>query len=247
MKFLKYFGILIIILVTGAFIALKVMSEKLPNAEPSHDADALAETVMNNLGKTAFDAIPYLRWEFFRPGQKYFWDKKENNAIIEWEDNKVIMDLDAQTAITYAKGVKQEGDNHHKLKQTAWSNWCNDSFWMIAPFKMKDPQTIRKLVPIQNSNSKGLLVEYVGGGVTPGDSYLWEINEDNKPISWKMWTQILPVKGVSTPWDGWENHMGAQFSTQHTILGNVVTMKDVKAGNSWEEFGYRSDPFKELR
>ena len=247
MKLLKYLFILPLILGVIAFVAVKVMSEKMPEASPSLEADALADTVMNSLGKAAFDTIPYLSWEFFRPGQKYFWDKRQNNAVIEWEDNKVIMDLDSQAARSYVAGVAQEGADHEKLKQKAWSNWCNDSFWLIAPFKMKDRGTVRKLVSIENSDNRGLLVEYVSGGVTPGDSYLWEIGSDNRPVSWKMWTQILPVKGMMSPWDGWENHMGAQLSTKHAILGKEVTMKDVKAGNDWSDFGYKTDPFSELR
>jgi len=225
------------------------MSEKLPVATPSAEADALADSVMSSLGKEAFDTIPYLSWEFFRPGQKYFWDKKNNNAIIEWADNKVIMDLDTQTAKSFISGVAQQGAAHDNLKQTAWSNWCNDSFWMIAPFKMKDPGTVRSIVDVYDANEKGkgLLVQYKDGGVTPGDSYLWHIGNDNKPRGWKMWTKILPVKGVATPWEGWENHMGALLSTKHAILGKEVTMKDVKAGKSWSEFGYASDPFAELR
>lgn len=247
MKILKYLLILIICLGIGAFVAVKVMSDKLPEASPSQEADALADAVMRGLGKAAFDTIPYLSWEFFRPGQKYFWDKKQNNVVIEWGDNKVVMNLDSQMARSSVAGVAQEGAAHEKLKQKAWSNWCNDSFWLIAPFKMKDRGTVRKLVPIENSSNKGLLVEYVSGGVTPGDSYLWEIGPDNKPVSWKMWTKILPVKGMLSPWSGWENHMGAQLSTKHAILGKEVVMKDVKSGNDWSEFGYKSDPFKELR
>ena len=36
------------------------------------------------------------------------------------------------------------------------------------------------------------------------------------------------------------------LSTEHALLGKSVTMKNVKAGNSWSEFGYDSDPFKSL-
>jgi len=221
------------------------MSEDLPVGKTGSDADQLAQAVMAGLNKKAFDQIPYLQWEFFRAGQKYFWDKGKNDAIIEWGDNKVIMDLDTQKAKTFAGGVLQQGENHNELKAKAWSNWCNDSFWMIAPYKMFDSGTTREVVQLEDGKpgSKGLKITYASGGVTPGDSYLWYLDQNNRPYQWKMWTSILPVKGMKSSWGKWEDNGGAILSTKHDLMGKEVMMKNVKAGTSWEEFGYKSDPF----
>lgn len=225
---------------------MKVASEELPEGHSGVKADKVAQEVMLRLNKPAFDTIPYLQWEFFRAGQKYFWDKKNNNAVIEWGDNKVIMDLDSQQARSFSNGAEQSGAEHDKLKAKAWSNWCNDSFWMIAPFKLNDPGTTRELVALEDGQQGdlGLKITYVSGGVTPGDSYLWYLDENFRPYKWKMWTSILPVQGLGTTWAGWEEHGGAMLSTAHKLAGQDVTMKNVKAGNSWSEFGYSEDPIQ---
>jgi len=246
MKFLKILLILIALLFVLGFIAMKMMSKELPTGQSGSAADALAIEVQSKLNKAAFDTIPYLRWEFFRPGQKYFWDKKANKAIIEWGKNKVIMQLDSQEAISFSDGVRQEGAAHEKLKAKAWSNWCNDSFWMIAPFKLFDPGTTREIVSIPDSDKQGLKITYRSGGVTPGDAYLWELDDNKRPVAWQMWTSILPVQGMGSSWTGWEEHGGAWLSTQHSIAGKAVSMKGVKTGNNWSEFGYESDPFTAL-
>lgn len=245
MKILKYLLILILLLVVGLFIFAKISSEDLPAGQSGTKADEVAQQVMARLNKPAFDQIPYLQWEFFRAGQKYFWDKKNNQAIIEWGDNKVIMNLDSQMAKSFISDAEQTGPEHEKLKDKAWSNWCNDSFWMIAPFKLFDPGTTRELVEVTDGKpgSQGLKITYNSGGTTPGDSYLWYLDENLRPYKYKMWTKILPVKGMESSWSGWEGHGGATFSTTHTLLGKEVSMKNLKAGNTWSEFGYTEDPF----
>jgi len=243
MKLLKYLLYLLIVLLAGGCFALKWISEDQPVGVGGAEADQLAHTIMNGLGKTAFDEIPYLQWEFFRGGHKYLWDKENNKAIIEWGDNKVIMDLDAQSASCYKKGVLQKDKAHEKLKQKAWSYWCNDSFWMIAPYKLLDPGTSREIVSLDDGGT-GLMLTYESGGVTPGDSYLWILDSAKRPTGWKMWTSILPVQGLYTSWDGWQNFMGATLATKHEMAGREMSMKNVKAGSSWTDFGYTTNPFK---
>lgn len=243
MKILKILLSLLLILAVAGFIAIKLFSESEPDGQTGSEADQLAQTIMTNLNKEAFDAIPYLQWEFFRPGQKYLWDKKNNKAIIEWSDNKVIFDLDAYNAKCFMDGQPAPADKIEELKSKAWSNWCNDSFWMIAPYKLFDPGTSREVVNLDDGR-KGLKVTYQSGGVTPGDIYLWEIDSNNRPTGYKMWTSIIPIKGMYSSWGGWENHMGAILSTKHSLLGKEVSMKNIKAGNNWSDFGFTSDPFK---
>ncbi len=241
-KLLKILLIVVAVVAVGIFAAVKLLSDTEPAGESGTKADQLAEEVLKVLNKPAFDTIPYLQWEFFRPGQKYFWDKLNEKAVIEWKDNKVILDLKSLAASAYINGVAQDIEQTAKMKDKAWSLWCNDSFWLIAPFKLFDPGTTRQI--IENQDEKGLLVSYIDGGVTPGDKYLWLLDENNRPTGWKMWTSIIPVKGMYSGWSGWENHMGTQLATSHTLAGKEVSLKGVKAGNHWSDFGYTVDPFE---
>jgi len=242
MKIFKYLLYLILTLIIVGFTATKYFSEKMPVGNSGSQADALAEAVMAGLNKPAFDTIPYLQWEFFKAGQKYLWDKKNNMTLIEWDDNKVLMDLEAITAQSYSNGIKQTGASHDKLKAKAWSNWCNDSFWMIAPFKLFDKGTSRELVTLEDG-STGLKIIYNSGGVTPGDVYLWQLDRNNRPIAWKMWSSILPVQGLSATWSGWEEHHNVWLSTEHKMAGMTMQMKNVHTGNHWSDFGYKTNPF----
>ena len=243
MKFLKWLVIGIIIVAVGIFAALKFFSEEKPISKPGKEADRLAMEVMSALNKPAFDTISYLSWSF-GGRRNYFWDKKANRAVVEWKNNKVLLELDEVSGLSYTDGKIVEGEEGKKLLDKAWSNWCNDSFWMIAPFKLMDPGTVRSIV--DENGDKGLLVEYSSGGVTPGDSYLWILDENNIPTGYKMWTSILPVKGAYASWENWQEFDGAMLSTLHKLSKLDLEMKDVKTGSSYREFGFETDPFKPL-
>ena len=101
-----------------------------------------------------------------------------------------------------------------QLLEKAWKQFANDSFWLVAPFKIFDPGTERLLVDLED-NKKGLLVTYTSGGVTPGDSYLWILNENNIPIAYKMWVNIIPVGGVEFKWTDWRDFNKIKMPTNH--------------------------------
>ena len=176
-------------------------------------------------------------------GHKYLWDKKGNNAVIEWDDKKVILNLDKIEGIAYKKGIQLEGEVKSKMIQEAWSFWCNDSFWMFAPFKVFDPGTSRSIVNTENGE-KGLMVTYDSGGVTPGDGYLWLLDENNIPTGYKMWTSIIPIKGIHISWENWKTLKGGSklaISHKSTLLS--FDMEGVEEGDTPSELGYPNDVF----
>jgi len=243
MKYIKYLFYFLLVLIIIGFALVKFYSIDEPSGVKGEQADQLAHKMLKSLNEDAFDSIKYLSWEFFRPGQKYLWDKETNKAVIEWDNNKVVMALDTQEGDAYTDGAEQKGENKQKLMAKAWSNWCNDSFWMIAPYKVFDSGTIREVIKNENG-TESLLVRYVNGGVTPGDSYLWELDKNHLPTGWRMWTKIIPVKGIYTSWKGWENHLGAMLSTKHSMASLEMNMSNVKTGNSLEELGLDTNPFE---
>lgn len=226
------------------FIAIKVLSESKPKGESGENAEKLANSVFMALNKPAYDTLGYLEWEFFRPGQKYLWNKQENKVKIQFDDVTVYYDLNSMEALCYQAGKELTGKDFEKAKEKAWSNWCNDSFWVLAPFKIFDKGTTRKRVSYEGKDA--LLIEYASGGVTPGDAYLWILDKDSRPTGWKMWTSIIPLKGLYTSWEGWKTAENVQFSTTHTFFGKPVSIKNLKAGQTLGDLGYADDPFVKL-
>lgn len=243
-KVLKWIGIILCILFIGGFISVKILSEDFPKGETGPKAEQLANKVLNAINDSALDSIDWLTWEFIG-GHHYVWHQPTNTARITWGDQVVILQLDNQSGRAWSDGKEMAGEQKAKLIQTAWSYWCNDSFWLLAPNKIKDPGTMRSLVNVSKEypNHQGLLVQYNSGGVTPGDAYLWLIDDSGIPSGYKMWVSILPIKGLYTSWEGWTDlHNGAKVATRHNAGIAEFGMDAIQSADTWQEFNLDTDP-----
>ena len=134
-------------------------------------------------------------------------------------------------------------DKKDELIKKAWAMWCNDSFWMFAPFKVFDPGTKRTVVKTKDGQ-KGLMVTYESGGVTPGDAYLWLLDDNNIPSGYKMWVSIIPIKGMHMSWENWKTLKGgSKVSLTHKSPLLSFEMKGVEEGSSPSSFGFSNSVF----
>jgi hypothetical protein len=114
-----------------------------------------------------------------------------------------------------------------ELIEQATTFFNNDSFWLVAPYKVFDEGTERRIATTKNGE-EGLLITYTSGGTTPGDSYLWLLDESGKPKSFRMWVDILPIGGLEASWSDWTTtESGAQLPTFHKLLFIGLEMGDV--------------------
>jgi len=221
------------------------MSEDKPAVITNANADQVANDMLAALNKPAWDSLELLRWEFMR-GHRYLWEKKENNAVIEFDGYKVVMDLDAVDGVVYQDGTVVEKEAAKSILDKAWSNWCNDSFWMFAPFKVFDKGTKREIVEAPEGKT-GLMVTYASGGVTPGDAYLWLLDKNSIPSSYKMWVGIIPIGGMEMTWEKWKTLSGgAKVAVAHSSPALSFEMKDVAQGKVPSDLGYEDSIFDKL-
>ncbi|MEM7109416.1 MAG: hypothetical protein AAF519_14415 [Bacteroidota bacterium] len=240
MKKLLYTIFALPILILAAYFAL---NERLPYGETGPEAEALANKMLNAVNIQGWDSIAVLQWTF-RDAHHFLWDKRRNLVQVQWENKRVLLDPSSKDGLAWVDGRPIESqESKRELIRTAWSHFANDSFWFSAPFKVRDPGTERRLVKSKNNNA--LLVTYSQGGVTPGDSYLWILDKNGLPESWKMWVTILPIGGLQFTWEDWKKYeYNTMISTKH--LGVVdVHITQLKTANHVEQLANGQDPFLE--
>ncbi len=205
----------------------------------------MADRLLEAINAEAWDSTKYVSWTF-PGGHHYVWDRTTNDAQIKWNDYEVHLDMDEITGLAFRDGTELDGRKKSKAIAKAWEYWCNDSYWLAAPFKIRDPGTSRHIA-VDEEGNEGLLVSYESGGVTPGDAYLWYVDDSGLPTGFKMWVKIIPVGGVYATWEGWKDATtGAKIASEHelSIGGVLIKLTDIKAGNNWSDLELESSPIR---
>jgi hypothetical protein len=212
------------------FIYLKY-NQELPTGKTGPEADELAWSMLEALNYSAYESTDYLEWTF-RGKHRYKWYKTDGICEVSWDQLTVILDLkDQKESKVFVAGKEYKGIEKIDYINKAESFFNNDSFWLVAPYKLFDKGVERRLVRGPD-NEELLLVTYTSGGNTPGDSYLWHMDESGKPVRFQMWVSILPIKGLGATWEGWTiTESGAALPTFHKLLFFGMEMGEVKGLN----------------
>jgi len=244
-KALKIIGISIGVLVVAGGIALWIAHEPRPEGTEGAEADALAERMLDAINYTAWDTTRWVQWTFAER-HSFVWDKERHLVQVTWKNNRVLLNPNEISGKTYVNSKEIQDESAKKLVQKAWEYFANDGFWLNAPAKAFDPGTSRSIVE-RKDGTQGLLITYSSGGVTPGDAYLWVLDEQGLPQKWKMWVSIIPIGGVEASWTDWTTlSTGAKVATNHKLGPVHLTVTNLKAAQSWEELGLTEDPFATL-
>jgi hypothetical protein len=207
-------------------------------------ADALANKMLKAIHKEEWDAIRYVQWTF-RDKRHFLWDKYDHLVQVEWDDHRVVIDPNTSLGIAYQNDVLQEASAADALIHEAIDAFNNDSFWLNAPAKIYDEGTERSIV--DHHGQDALMVKYNSGGSTPGDSYLWILDENALPKSWKMWVSNIPIGGMELTWEEWTDYSGAKLAQLHK--GGVFDLRisNIKTGMNLADLGLAEDVFTVLR
>ncbi len=218
-KTLRIVSIVFLSLLALLLVTYLVLNEKLPEGQSGPDADELAQLMVTALNKPAWDTTKTVSWTF-KDIHDYEWNREVHTVKLKWDDNEVILNPADKSGIVL-NAQNHALDQVNKLINTAWDYFNNDSFWLCAPYKVFDPGTERSIVTLKDG-TQGLKVTYTSGGSTPGDTYVWILDDDHKPIAIKMWASILPIGGMKF---SWENYLtlpsGAMIAQDHYLYNSV--------------------------
>lgn len=209
------------------------MHESKPKIVVSADAEEWTDKMFEAINKKAWDSTRYVKW-LFPGGHAYVWDKFENQVEVIWGNKRVLLHTKTVSGVSFIDGKSTNASKNKRLINKSWSMFCNDSWWLNAPSKARDKGVERTVVKTKEGRV-GLQVQYKTGGVTPGDTYVWFLNEAGLPIAYKMWVKIIPIGGVEASWDQWKNTAtGAKIAHSHKMMGFEMPIKNIETGQTLE-------------
>lgn len=225
--------IVFLLLLVVAFGVLYFMfNEQLPEGKSGAEADAVAQKMLKAVNNEAYKNTRFLEWSFIGGEHQYKWDKENGKVEVKWDDYTVNLNLnDTARSMVKKENTSLSAKESRDLTNTAMDYFNNDSFWLVAPFKIFDKGTSRSIVKLEDG-SEGLLITYAAGGSTPGDSYLWKLEPNGFPVSFKMWVKIIPIGGVEATWGDWQvMESGVFLPTVHKMGPVTLFISNVKAYN----------------
>ncbi|MEM1009951.1 MAG: hypothetical protein AAGJ35_13220 [Myxococcota bacterium] len=225
----------------------------LPTSKRSAQADQLAHAMQRAIDIQAWKRTGAIRW-IFRDRHHHLWDRQRHYSQVRWKSgsNTIVAQLNLgslarpNTPNGMAKINQRElhGQDLQEILTKAYQYWCNDSYWLNPIEKVFDKGVSRRIV--QDGAKTMLMISFSKGGVTPGDRYLYTLNAQGLPLSWRMWVSILPVGGVYASFSGWKTlSTGARVSTKHKIGPLTLTLKQVQAAKNIHKL-VGQDPFSWL-
>lgn len=208
------------------FSLLAAFSLALPSiVQADAAADKLVSEVMQAHGDKAFRAAKKISFTFvvLEPGKttplleaKHVWDLTKQTATVEWKGKKASIDL--CDPASYADGDAK----------AAHARWTNDTYWLIAPFKLRDAGT--KVAAggkrsVDGTEYETLEISYQGVGLTPGDRYTWFIDPKTKLLV--RWEYRPDAEKVFTSPRKNADVSGLQLPTQSNFGDKTLLFKDI--------------------
>ncbi len=221
-------GVLLFILMAFMFLFLSVNTE-LPTGETGPTADVFAYKMLDAVKYEEFKKTRYISWQF--ANHNYHWDRVQQMVTVFWDGYTVSLNLNdtKNSTVYYKKDVIKKKKDKYIAK--AFDYFNNDSFWLLAPYKLFDKGVKRELITLSD-DSKALLVTYNAGGSTPGDSYLWKVDQNYLPTGFQMWTSIIPIGGLEASCENWSTtKSGAYIANDHRVLGFGIPISQIRAWN----------------
>ena len=183
-----------------SFIYFKY-NEPLPNAKYDDSTQLMVDTIKTFINYEHFSKTDYISWTF-KKRHHFKWYKNKSLCDVYWKNIKVKLDLNNQkNSLVYINENLINTTESKTYIKKAIKLFNNDSFWLVAPFKIEDEGTVLKTAVIDNK--KALMVTYTRGGTTPGDTYVWLFDEKGNPKSFKMWVNLIPIGGLEASWNEW--------------------------------------------
>lgn len=233
-------GIILFLLVVVFIVLYLIYNKPLPEGKQGAEAEALAQRMLKAVNEAAWDSTNYIQWTFIGM-HDFLWDKKRHLVEVRWDDYRVLLNPKKMTGKIYLEGKEQARDQ--SILETAYSHFTNDAFWMNGFVQIRNGNPELRAVDLEDG-SQGLLVTYPTGGVTPGDSYLWLLDENGLPKAWQMWVGIIPIGGIEVSWSNWVVlETGAKLAQSHDVGIADISITNVKSFQTWQEGGLKEDIF----
>lgn len=217
--------ILLLALLTTILGCTGDRSENNDSSDTTIDASELASKVLLAMGgEESWNSTRYFYWDFFGSRQ-LLWDKWTGNVRIESprDSTTYLVNINTESGQVMKNGVVMTNpDSIMHYVDRAKRIWINDSYWLVMPFKLKDPGVnlnyLRNDTTLNGIQSYVLELTFEKVGVTPNNKYEVFIDRDDFLV--KQWSYFETSEQESAdaiwPWDNYQKFGSIMLSSDRS-------------------------------
>jgi hypothetical protein len=204
--------------------------QQTPTPVAPTSATAIADKVMDALGgKAAWDATHYVCFTF-ASRRAHCWDKWTGRHRVEGKTQEgktfvVLHNINTHEGTAYLDGQPVQGDAGKKMLDNAYALWVNDTYWLLMPYKLRDPGVNLSYAGTEQVDGKiydKLELTFGNVGLTPGDHYWAYINRATGLMDrWAFVLQNQPkdAKPSEWRWEGWQKYDNIMLAPTRSQVG----------------------------
>jgi len=200
-------------------------------------ADRVARELVTALGgETAWQKARQLRFDFVveREGTRvaevhHLWDRYTGDYRLLGTDKSgapyaVYFNVNTRDGSAFVNGRAVEGEEKKKLLETAYGRFINDTYWLLAPWKVFDPGVHRDYDG-EKTGPDGALCDVIrltfdNVGLTPKDVYwLWVTRDGRRMVQWQYVLGGAQEEPTTALWKEWKTFGGVSLSLEKTLAG----------------------------
>lgn len=208
-------------------------------------ADTLARRVYDaSGGPEAWHSLSYLRFTYAleRNGERqrtvvHFWNRQTGDYRVEMrgpggQPYVALFNVNTLQGQAYWQGDTLDAASSAEQLEVAYRRFTNDTYWLLAPFKLFDPGVVRTYAPDSSTaETEALHLSFGNVGLTPGDQYWLFIDRATGRLV--RWTYVLESDGPQTTprsfvWEDYEEHIApagpVYFATRKRGVGTPVAI-----------------------
>ena len=213
-------------------------------AERDAKADKIGKELIESLGGTsAWDKSRELRFDFVVENEgkvagrrSHAWDRYTGDYRLTGTDPSgapyaVYFNVNTKQGKVYVNGKSAEGEEADKLLKGAYARYINDTYWLLAPWKVFDPGvnlTYEGEKPCPKGGSCDILKLSFGEnvGMTPKDVYwLWVTRDGRKMIQWQYVLKGADEPPTTVEWIDWKTINGMALSMAKPMTGKPTVIR----------------------
>jgi len=211
-------------------IAVVSLAPRAALAQGTPTVDSVVDHLNQALGgRPAWDGTHYIRFNFL--GRRtHWWDKWTGRHRVEWDTKEkqhsvVLENVNTKEGSAWLDGKKLEGEKAQEMLKNAYGAWVNDTYWLIEPYKLRDPGVNLSYAGEEKLDGKTydkLAVSFGTVGLTPGDRYWVYVNRDSGLVDrWEYILQDMPKEGPPTAWrwEGWQKYGNIMLAPHRVQVG----------------------------